>query len=159
MLRYQWEDAARFWNSKKGADRERVGTTSRQKQKFTHKLEKLKDEWAEYEAIASNDSPVNLDNIDNKIISKVLGPERYGQAQAEVQRLRDQMAQMQVSTVEQIAQLKVEAALRKAKAQRKYDEIQLQLKAEVAVREADASRKFDELQLQLQNMMKMFQHQ
>ncbi|KAK8264446.1 hypothetical protein V6Z12_D12G108600 [Gossypium hirsutum] len=31
MLRYQWEDAIRFWNSKKGEDRERVGTTSRQK--------------------------------------------------------------------------------------------------------------------------------
>ncbi|MFQ6661869.1 hypothetical protein Gotur_029881 [Gossypium turneri] len=31
MVRYQWEDAVRFWNSKKGEDRERVGTTSRQK--------------------------------------------------------------------------------------------------------------------------------
>ncbi|KHG14337.1 hypothetical protein F383_19611 [Gossypium arboreum] len=36
MLRYQWEDAIRFWNSKKGEDHERVGTSSRQKQKFTH---------------------------------------------------------------------------------------------------------------------------
>ncbi|MFQ6652693.1 hypothetical protein Gotur_024443 [Gossypium turneri] len=36
MLRYQWEDAVRFWNSKKGEDRERVGKSSRQKQKFTH---------------------------------------------------------------------------------------------------------------------------
>ncbi|XP_040938116.1 uncharacterized protein [Gossypium hirsutum] len=36
MLRYQWEDAVRFWNSKKGEDRERVGTSSRQKQKITH---------------------------------------------------------------------------------------------------------------------------
>ncbi|KHG06345.1 Dihydrolipoyllysine-residue succinyltransferase component of 2-oxoglutarate dehydrogenase complex [Gossypium arboreum] len=36
MLRYQWEDAVRFWNSKKGEDRERVGTSSWQKQKFTH---------------------------------------------------------------------------------------------------------------------------
>ncbi|MFQ6653698.1 hypothetical protein Gotur_024954 [Gossypium turneri] len=36
MLRYQWEDAVRFWNSKKGEDREQIGTTSRQKQKFTH---------------------------------------------------------------------------------------------------------------------------
>ncbi|XP_040951815.1 uncharacterized protein [Gossypium hirsutum] len=36
MLRYQWEDAVRFWNSKKGYDRERVGTSSKQKQKFTH---------------------------------------------------------------------------------------------------------------------------
>ncbi|PPS15511.1 hypothetical protein GOBAR_AA05070 [Gossypium barbadense] len=36
MLRYQWEDAVRLWNSKKGEDRERVETSSRQKQKFTH---------------------------------------------------------------------------------------------------------------------------
>ncbi|PPR97838.1 hypothetical protein GOBAR_AA22829 [Gossypium barbadense] len=34
MLRYQWEDALRFWNSKKGEDCERVGTSSRQKQKI-----------------------------------------------------------------------------------------------------------------------------
>ncbi|KHG23895.1 Nuclear pore membrane glycoprotein [Gossypium arboreum] len=36
MLRYKWEDAVRFWNSKKGEDCEPVGTSSRQKQKFTH---------------------------------------------------------------------------------------------------------------------------
>ncbi|KAK5794379.1 putative cytochrome P450 [Gossypium arboreum] len=86
MLRYQWEDAVRFWNSKKG------------------------------------------------------------EAQVEVQRLRDQMAQMQASTVEQIAQLKAEAASREAEAQRKYDELQLQLKAKAAAREAKATRKYDELQ-------------
>ncbi|KHG16570.1 Xpr1 [Gossypium arboreum] len=44
------------------------------------------------------------------------------------------MAQMQGSTVEQIAQLKTEAASREAEAQRKYDELQLQLKAKAAVR-------------------------
>ncbi|MFQ6646549.1 hypothetical protein Gotur_020107 [Gossypium turneri] len=155
MLRYQWEEA----------DRERVGKSSRQKQKFTHTagsksfacvaeaeelssgqkvgrlqlfdithkkkdgspmtpeaaeiMEKLKDKKAEYEAIASSDSSVHIDDIDNRIITEVLGPERYGrvrfqgsfvnptqyfgsssqhympsgsQAQAEVQRLRDQMA-------------------------------------------------------------------
>ncbi|MFQ6621980.1 hypothetical protein Gotur_002173 [Gossypium turneri] len=115
MLRYQWEDAVTFWNSKKGKDRERVGTTSRQKQKFTHIagsksfacvadnelfgithrkkygspmttkaaeiMDKLKDKRAEYEPIASSDSSVNLDDIDNQIITKVLGPERYGQVQ------------------------------------------------------------------------------
>ncbi|KAK5839806.1 hypothetical protein PVK06_008646 [Gossypium arboreum] len=121
MLRYQWEDAVRFWNSKKGEDRERVGTSSRQKQKFTHTagsrsfasvaeaeevksgqkvgrlqlfeithrkkdgspmtseageiMEKLKEKKAEYEAIASSDSSVNLENIDNRIITEVLGPE------------------------------------------------------------------------------------
>ncbi|MFQ6637051.1 hypothetical protein Gotur_013372 [Gossypium turneri] len=87
-------------------------------------MDKLKDKRAEYEAMASSDSFVNLDDIDNQIITEVLGPER----------LRDQMAQMQPSTVEQIAQLKVEAALR----------------------EAEATRKYDELQLQFQNMMTMF---
>ncbi|MFQ6670403.1 hypothetical protein Gotur_035336, partial [Gossypium turneri] len=144
-------------------DRERVGKSSRQKQKFTHIagsksfasvaqveelssgqkvgrlqlfdithrkkdgspmtpeaaeiMEKLKDKKAEYEAIASSDSSVHIDDIDNRIITEVLGPERYGrvrfqgsfvnpsqyfgsssqqympsgsQAQAEVQMLRDQ---------------------------------------------------------------------
>ncbi|MFQ6660375.1 hypothetical protein Gotur_028931 [Gossypium turneri] len=105
MLRYQWEEAVRFWNSKKGE-------------------EKLKDKRAVYGAIASSDSSVNLDDIDNRIITEVLGLE---------------------STVEQIAQLKAEAALREAEAQRKYEELQLQLKAEAAAREAEANRKYDEL--------------
>ncbi|KHG12780.1 atpA [Gossypium arboreum] len=124
MLRYQWEDAVKFWNSKKREDCERVGTSSKQKQKFTHTagskslacvaeaeeflsgkkvrrlqlfdithrkkdgypmtseaeeiMDKLKDKKAEYEAIASSDSSVNLENIDNRISTKVLGPERYG---------------------------------------------------------------------------------
>ncbi|MFQ6634624.1 hypothetical protein Gotur_011404, partial [Gossypium turneri] len=78
------------------------------------------------------------------------------QAQAKVQRLKDQMAQMQATTV---------------KVQRKYEELQLQLKAEAAAREAEAAareaeaavreakqiKKYDKLQQQLQNMMKMFQ--
>ncbi|PPS17081.1 hypothetical protein GOBAR_AA03494 [Gossypium barbadense] len=124
MLRYQWEDAIRFWNLKKGEDRELVGTSSRQKQKFTHTagsksfacvaeaeelssgqkvgclqvfdithrkkdgslmtsevgeiMEKLKDKNVEYEAIASSDSSINLEDIDNRIIIEVLGPKRYG---------------------------------------------------------------------------------
>ncbi|KAH1091620.1 hypothetical protein J1N35_018877 [Gossypium stocksii] len=49
MLRYQWEDT-----------------------------EKLKEKKAEYEAIASTDSFVNHEDIDNRIITEVLGPERYG---------------------------------------------------------------------------------
>ncbi|KHF98367.1 Pectinesterase/pectinesterase inhibitor [Gossypium arboreum] len=179
MLRYQWKDAVRFWNSKKGEDRERVGTSSRQKQKFMHTvglksfasvaeaevtyrkkdgspmtseageiMEKLKEKKVEYEAIASTNSSVNLENIDNRIITEVLGPEssqQYmpsrSQAQAKVRRLRDQIAQMQASTVEQIA-----------KVQRKYEELQQKLKADAAAREAEAvvmaaeqSKKYDEL--------------
>ncbi|KHG13494.1 Rho guanine nucleotide exchange factor 2 [Gossypium arboreum] len=110
---------------------------------------------AEYEAIASSNSSVNLVDIDNRIITKVLGPkssQQYipsaNQAQAKVQRLGDQMAQMQASIAEQIAQLKANEASREAKAQRKYDELQLQLKAKAIAREAEA-RKYDELQLQL----------
>ncbi|KAK5785799.1 hypothetical protein PVK06_040418 [Gossypium arboreum] len=197
MLRYQWEDAVRFWNSKKGEDRERVGTSSRQKQKFTHTagsksfacvaqaeeassgqkvgrlqlfdithrkkdgtpmsseaaeiMEKLKDKKAEYEATASTDSSVNFEDIDNRIINEVLGPERYGrvrfqgsgvnptqyfgstsyqympsgsQSQAEVQRLKDQIVQIQASTDEQISQLRAEAAAREAEQNRKYNELQ-----------------------------------
>ncbi|PPS08749.1 hypothetical protein GOBAR_AA11885 [Gossypium barbadense] len=214
MLRYQWEDAVRFWNSKKGEDRKRVGTSSRQKQKFTHtagsrsfacvaqaaeassgqkvgrlqlfdithrkkdgtpmtseaaEIMKLKDKKAEYEAAASTDSSVNFEDIDNRIINEVLGPERYGrvrfqgsgvnttqyfgstsyqympsgsQSQAEVQRLKDQIVQIQASTDEQISQLRAEAAVREA---------------EAVAREAEQNRKYNELQLQLQSMMTMFQ--
>ncbi|MFQ6637060.1 hypothetical protein Gotur_013372 [Gossypium turneri] len=39
-------------------------------------MDKLKDKRAEYEAMASSDSFVNLDDIDNQIITEVLGPER-----------------------------------------------------------------------------------
>ncbi|KAH1098073.1 hypothetical protein J1N35_014994 [Gossypium stocksii] len=142
----------------RGKDRERVGTTSKQKQKFTHIaglksfscvaddeelssgkkvgclqpfdithrkkdgspitteaaeiMKKLKDKRAEYEVITSSDSSVNLDDIDNRITIEVLALERpssqqympsANQAQAEVQRLRVQIAEMQASTVEQIA--------------------------------------------------------
>ncbi|MFQ6622626.1 hypothetical protein Gotur_003028 [Gossypium turneri] len=179
MFRYQWEYAIRFWNSKKGEELS-SGKNFGHLQLFdiTHRkkdespmtteaaeiMEKLKDKRTEYEAITSSDSSVNLDDIDNQIINKVLGPkslQQYmpseNQAQAEVQRLRDQMAQIQASTVEQIAQLKAEASSREVEAQRKYEELQLQLKAKTAAKEAEASRKYDELQLQRQNMMKMFQ--
>ncbi|KAH1039861.1 hypothetical protein J1N35_041604 [Gossypium stocksii] len=40
-------------------------------------MEKLKEKKAEYEAIASTDSSVNYEDIDNRIIDEVLGPERY----------------------------------------------------------------------------------
>ncbi|PPS05849.1 hypothetical protein GOBAR_AA14781 [Gossypium barbadense] len=186
MLRYQWEDAVRFWNSKKGEDRERVGKAAgknknlRTRQGREEKdgtpmtseaaeiMEKLKDKKAEYEATASTDSSVNFEDIDNIIINEVLGSEKYGrvrfqgsgvnptqyfgstshqympsgsQSQAEVQRLKDQIVQIQASTDEQISQLKAEAAAREA---------------EAAAREAEQNRKYNELQLQFRSMMTMF---
>ncbi|KAK5842344.1 hypothetical protein PVK06_004685 [Gossypium arboreum] len=41
-------------------------------------MEKLRDKKEEYEGITSSDSSVNLEDIDNGIITEVLGPERYG---------------------------------------------------------------------------------
>ncbi|KAK5845745.1 hypothetical protein PVK06_001959 [Gossypium arboreum] len=224
MLMYQWEDAVRFWNSKKGEDRERVGTSSRQKQKFTHPagsrsfasvaeaeevksgqkigrlqlfeithrkkdgspmtseageiMEKLKEKKTEYEAIASTDSYVNLENIDNRIITKVLGPERYSrvrfqgsgvtptqyfgsgsqqympsrsQAQAEVQRLTDQMAQIAEAAEREAAAPTREAATAAREAEARVRE------TKAAAMAAEKSKKYDDLQLQLQQMMQMFQ--
>ncbi|KAK5838795.1 hypothetical protein PVK06_007533 [Gossypium arboreum] len=157
-------------------DRERVGTSSRQKQKFTHTvgsksfasvaeaeevssgqkvgrlqlfeithrnkdgspmtsearqiMEKLKEKNAEYEAIASIDSSVNLENIDNRIITEVLDPES-----SEVK--RPDSSDASEHTAREAA-----AAAREA---------------EVVAMAAEQSRKYDELQLQLQHMMKMFQ--
>ncbi|MFQ6623997.1 hypothetical protein Gotur_004038 [Gossypium turneri] len=45
---------------------------------------KLKDKKREYKAIASSDSFVNLDDINNRIITEIFGPKRYGRVQAEV---------------------------------------------------------------------------
>ncbi|KAK5840142.1 hypothetical protein PVK06_009022 [Gossypium arboreum] len=42
----------------------------------TEIMEKLKDKRAEYEAVASSDSSVNLEDIDNQVIPEVSGPER-----------------------------------------------------------------------------------
>ncbi|KHG20179.1 hypothetical protein F383_25307 [Gossypium arboreum] len=92
-------------------------------------LEKLKEKKAEYEAIASTDSSVNLENFDNRIITEVLGPERkYEELQ---QQLRaDAAAREAATTAREVA---------------------------TAVMVAEQSRKYDELKLQLQHMMKMFQ--
>ncbi|KHG18422.1 DnaJ subfamily C member 10 [Gossypium arboreum] len=126
MLRYQWKDAE-LWSDQKVGHLQLFDITHRKKDgspmtsEAGEIMEKLKDKKAEHEAIASSDSSVNLEDIDNKIITEVLGLKRYGrvriqgsgvnptqyfgsssqqyihsrsQAQAEVQRLRDQMAQM-----------------------------------------------------------------
>ncbi|KHG15620.1 hypothetical protein F383_23471 [Gossypium arboreum] len=92
MLRYQREDA----------DRVRVGTSSKQKQKFTHtvgnsRLVKKCLQLFDITHRKKDESPMTSEASE---IMQYMPSE--SQAQAEVQRLRDQMAQMQASTVEQI---------------------------------------------------------
>ncbi|KAG8485751.1 hypothetical protein CXB51_019124 [Gossypium anomalum] len=99
-------------------------------------MEKLNEKKAEYEAIASTYSSITLENIDNRIITEQYMPSG-SQAQAEVQRLRDQIAQI------------AEAAQREA--------VTAAMEVAATVMAAKQSRKYDELQLQLQQMMQMFQ--
>ncbi|PPS05225.1 hypothetical protein GOBAR_AA15428 [Gossypium barbadense] len=164
MLRYQWEDAVRFWNSKKGEDREQVGTSSRQKQKFTHtagsrsfaSVAEAEEKKAEYETIASTDSSVNLENIDNRIMNEVLGPERYGRVRFQgsgvtpTQYFGSGSQQYMPSRSQAQAEVqRAEATAREAAAAAR--------EAAAVVREAEQNKKYDELQLQLQHMMQMFQ--
>ncbi|PPS09301.1 hypothetical protein GOBAR_AA11343 [Gossypium barbadense] len=83
-------------------------------------MEKLKEKKAEYEAIASTDSSVNLENIDNRIITEVLGPERkYEELQ---QQLRAEA--VAVAREAAIAANEAEAAAMAVEQRRKYDDLQ-----------------------------------
>ncbi|PPS20400.1 hypothetical protein GOBAR_AA00179 [Gossypium barbadense] len=143
MLRYQWEDAVRFWNSKKGEDREHVGTTSRQKQKFTHTAGSKSFAYvAEDEEQFSGQKVGRFQLFDITHRKKDRSP----------MTIKAVEIMMQASTFEQIAQLKAEATSREVEVQRKYEELQLQFReeatvreAKAAVREAEQSRKYDEL--------------
>ncbi|PPR91004.1 hypothetical protein GOBAR_AA29681 [Gossypium barbadense] len=136
-------------------DRERVGTTSRQKQKFTNTVGSKS-----FACVADDDELSSGQKVGRLLLFDITHRKKDGSPMTtEVAKIM-----MQASTVEQIAQLKVEVASREAEAKRKYDELQLQLKVEATAREVKAAamateetRKYDELQLQLQNMMKLFQ--
>ncbi|KHG17115.1 Uridylate kinase [Gossypium arboreum] len=106
--------------------------------------EKLKDKRAKYEAIALKYGRVDFKDLlltQPNILDPTCNTTCLRGIRLKLKsRLRDQMAQMQASTVEQIVQLKGEEASKEAEAQRKYEELQLQLKAEAAARETEASR-------------------
>ncbi|KHG05852.1 Glucose-6-phosphate isomerase [Gossypium arboreum] len=103
-------------------------------------MKKLKDKKAEYGRVRIQGSSVNPTQYFGSSSQQYMPS--GSQAQVKVQKLKDQMAQMQASIGEQIAQLKAEAT---------------SFKEKVAAREAGQNSKYNELQLQLQNMMQMFQ--
>ncbi|KAK5786082.1 hypothetical protein PVK06_040709 [Gossypium arboreum] len=194
MLRYQWED-----------DRERVGTSSRQKQKFTHTagsrsfasvaeaeevssgqkvgrlqlfeithrkkdgspmtseageiMEKLKEKKVEYEAIASTDSSINFENIDNRIITEVLGPERYGRVRSQglVLPRPNILDPAPSNTCLSGVKLKQKFRVEREGATATREAATTAREAEAVAMAVEQSRKYDELQLQLQQMMQMFQ--
>ncbi|KAH1039551.1 hypothetical protein J1N35_041294, partial [Gossypium stocksii] len=155
MLRYQWKDAVRFWNSKKGEDRERVRTTSRQKQKFMHTAgSKSFACVADDKKLSSSQKVTRLQLFD--ITQRKKDGSLMTTEAAKITAFITELllkfwvlkgmvgfdfkeSGTQASTIEKIAQLKMGAASRDAEAQRKYDEIQLQLKAEAATREVKST--------------------
>ncbi|GMI98292.1 hypothetical protein HRI_003498500 [Hibiscus trionum] len=224
-MRHQWEDAVRFWSSTKGEDRERVGVTSRQKQKYTHTagsksfarlaneeqittdtsigriklfdithtkkdgspitpeaaeiMEKLRQKKTEYEATASTNGSINMEEIENQVIVDVLGPERYGRvrcqgsfvtptkyfganssqympsqsqsSQAEVYRLKQQLSQFQAEVAAREAERERKEAERDAEIARK--------EAEREAREAEREAAHQKLQERFEEMMAMLQNQ
>ncbi|KAH1081576.1 hypothetical protein J1N35_021337 [Gossypium stocksii] len=81
--------------------------------------ERLKEKKAEYEAVASIDSSVNHEDIDNRIITEVLGPKRkYEEFQ---QQLIADAAEREAVAAARAA----EAAAMAAEQSKKYDELQL----------------------------------
>ncbi|PPR91064.1 hypothetical protein GOBAR_AA29618 [Gossypium barbadense] len=75
-------------------------------------MEKLKEKKAEYETIALTDSSINLENIDNRIITEVLGPER-------------KYEELQQQLIADAAARETKVVAMAAEQSRKYDELQL----------------------------------
>ncbi|KAK5812486.1 hypothetical protein PVK06_027916 [Gossypium arboreum] len=109
MLRYQWEDA----------DRERVGTSSRQKQKFTHTAGSRS-----FASVAAAEEVSSSQKVGRLQLFEITHRKKDGSPMTSEAR-QIMIAQMQVSTIEQIAEV-----------ERKYEELQQQLRADAAMREA-----------------------
>ncbi|PPR89780.1 hypothetical protein GOBAR_AA30909 [Gossypium barbadense] len=121
MLRYQWEDAVRFWNQRKERyyDRKRVVTSNKQKQKFTHTAgSRSFASVAEAEEVSSGQKVGRLQLFEITHRKKDGSPMTFEAGQIMI-------AQMQARTVEQIAEV-----------ERKYEELQQQLRADAATRKA-----------------------
>ncbi|PPR89659.1 hypothetical protein GOBAR_AA31024 [Gossypium barbadense] len=158
MLRYQWEDEVRFWNSKKGEDRERVGTSSRQKQKFTHTARSrsfasvAEAELFEIMHRKKDGSPMTSE------AGEIL--EKLKEKKGSTKRLLRLIVLLILRTLITELSLKFwvlkEATEREAAAAAK-EAATAAREAEAAAMVGEQSRKYDELQLQLQQMMQMFQ--
>ncbi|GMI65151.1 hypothetical protein HRI_000184400 [Hibiscus trionum] len=225
IMRHQWEDAVRFWSSTKGEDRERVGVTSRQKQKYTHTagsksfarlaneeqittgtsigriklfdithtkkdgspitpeaaeiMEKLRQKKTEYEATASTNGSVNMEEIENQVIVDVLGPERYGRVRCQGSFVtptkyfganssqymppQSQSSQAEVCRLkQQLSQFQAEVAAREAERERKEAERDAEIarkEAEREAREAEREAAHQKLQERFEEMMAMLQNQ
>ncbi|XP_040967090.1 uncharacterized protein [Gossypium hirsutum] len=143
MLRYQWEDTVRFWNSKKEEDRERVGTSSKQKQKFTHTTgSRSFASVAEAEEVKSGQKVgcLQLFEITHR---KKDGSPMTSEAGEIMEKLKEKKAEY-----EAIASSDTEREAAAAAAARE---------AEARAMVAERRKKYDDLQLQLQQMMHMFQ--
>ncbi|PPR92281.1 hypothetical protein GOBAR_AA28385 [Gossypium barbadense] len=115
--------------------RERIGTTSRQKQKFMHTT------WSKsFGCVAEDEEKSFGKKVGRLQLFDITHRKKNGSPTTTevveiMEKLKDKRAEYEAiassdssaSTVEQIAQLKAEAAMRVAEQSRKYDELQQQL--------------------------------
>ncbi|PPS08481.1 hypothetical protein GOBAR_AA12162 [Gossypium barbadense] len=163
-------DAVRFWNLKKGEDRERVGTSCRQKQKFKHTAGSKNFACVAQAAEASSGQKVGRLQLFDITHRKKDGTPMSSEAAEIMEKLKDKKAEYEATALtdssvnfEDIDNIIINEVLgperygRIVQIQASTDEQISQLRAEAAAREAEQNRKYNELQQQLQSMMTMFQ--
>ncbi|KAG8486362.1 hypothetical protein CXB51_019841 [Gossypium anomalum] len=168
MLRYQWEDAVRFWNSKKEEDCERVGIRRRQKQKFMHTAGSRSFASVDEAGEVSSGQKVGRLQLFEITHRKKDGSPMTSEAREIMEKLKEKKAEYGqvrfqgsgVTPTQYFGSGSQQYMPSESQAQAKVQRVE----ATAAAREADAAtmaaeqrRKYDELQLQLQHMMQMFQ--
>ncbi|PPS17326.1 hypothetical protein GOBAR_AA03251 [Gossypium barbadense] len=149
MLRYQWEDA----------DRERVGTSSRQKQKFTHTAGSRSFACVAQATESSSGQKVGRLQLFDITHRKKNGTSMTSEAAEIMEKLKDKKAEYEATAstdssvnFEDIDNRIINEVLGPKRAEATA------LEAKAAAREPEQNRKYNELQLQLQSMMTMFQY-